>query len=249
MSSFNLIARYYNRMTGFPARIARLTESVAPWVSEWNVREALDAGCGNGVLLFALQKLGVRAVGIDVAEPMLRLTLDNARERGVTVDIRSASYESLGGLFPSRFDAVFALGNGLVGAANEREMTAWLKGLHDSLRPGGHVLIQMLNLIPFLKGQKSLIMRRSVDGVTFTRFAKPAANRPGLIFCLTIEGPEEQFDAHVSHWPAWDWRRVGGCAAEAGFASIQILGSLARDPFDERTSTDLVIVAERSGRT
>ncbi len=245
MSSFNNIAKYYNVMTGYPGRIDRLGEAITPWVDKWDVGEALDAGCGNGVLMFALQKRNINVVGVDVAEPMLRLALDNARALGTTVDVRSATYASVGQLFPSRLDAVFALGNALVGAANDREMVSWLTGLRDSLRTGGHALIQMLNPTPFLKGNKTLIARRQTDGYEFVRFAHPHPDKRGLTFCLTMTGPDDSFESTVQQWPAWDHRRLLGCFAEAGFTGLALYGSLQRDEFAERSSTDIVIAAER----
>jgi len=51
--STNFLARHYKTMTGFPGRITNLAGMIERWVREWNVKSALDAGCGGGALMFA----------------------------------------------------------------------------------------------------------------------------------------------------------------------------------------------------
>ena len=244
MPGFNTIAKHYNAMTGFPGRIDRLVELIGPWVDAWQVKRALDSGCGHGVLLFALARLGVAAVGIDSSEPMLRLAMDNARFLKTHVTIHGATHATASQLYPESFDAVFAIGNALVGATSERELTEWLHGLHGALRPGGHLLIQNLNLTPFLLGLKTKIAERTVEDTEYTRFAKPSPDG-GLSFCVTMRGADGSFDAQISHWYPWEATNLAACVADAGFRKIEVYGSLARAEFKPRESTDLVIAATK----
>jgi ribosomal protein L11 methyltransferase len=47
----------------------------------------LDVGCGSGVLSIAAALLGYSPVlGVDIEEPSIEATLENARANGVTVD-------------------------------------------------------------------------------------------------------------------------------------------------------------------
>jgi ribosomal protein L11 methyltransferase len=49
----------------------------------------LDVGCGSGVLTIAAALLGFApVVGVDIEEPSIAATLENARANGVTVDAR-----------------------------------------------------------------------------------------------------------------------------------------------------------------
>ena len=244
MPGFNTIATHYNAMTGFPRRIDRLVELIGPWVTRWQVKRALDSGCGHGALLFALARLGVHAAGIDASEPMLRLALSNARDLGVPITIHSATHATASKLYPDTFDAVFTIGNALVNAPSEREMTEWLRGLYGALRPGGHLLIQNLNLTPFLLGLKTQIARRQVGDTEYVRFAKPAPHG-GLNFCVTMRGPDGVFDAQFSQWYPWEAGNLGACVADAGFREIEFYGSIEGAEYKPRESTDLVITATR----
>ena len=171
MPDFDFLAKHYNAMTGFPGRIGALKETIAPWVSDWTVGRALDAGCGGGALLLALDELGVETTGLDISVPMLDLARENARERGRTFPLHEASFEAAGAMFPEAFDAVFSLGNALVNASDDAEMVRWLTGLRQSLRPGGHLLLQNLNLTPIKLGLKSLIARRTTPQGEYLRVA------------------------------------------------------------------------------
>jgi SAM-dependent methyltransferase len=243
MESLDFLARHYNAMTGYPGRIDPLAKSVAPWIRECGVKDALDAGCGGGALLSALRQLGVTPVGIDLSEPMLRLTLENARARSERFELRGAPFSSASAIYPGRFDAVFAMGNALIGHDTDREMHDSLRGLLTCLRPGGLFLAQILNLTPFFLGLRRLISHRLIDGVHYWRYAVPVES--GLLFSVVVAGPGDQFEVQTSRWERWDRARMSECMHTAGFTDVHAYGDLARGAFDERRSTDLVIAASR----
>ena len=240
--SATFLAQHYNAMTGFPGRIDNLAKTMAPWVSEWNVGTALDAGCGGGALMFALDQLNVEVIGLDLNEPMLRLALDNARARGKSFRFSGAPFSSAAAIFPSRFDAVFVLGNALIGHETDAEMIGSLRGLHGSLKPGGHILIQNLNLTPFALGIKRIINRRVSGDTRYLRYAIPV-DAGHLFFSAIADGPGDAIDIQSHIWPIWEHTRLRACLADAGFSQSALYGGIDRSPYDARTSTDLVFSA------
>jgi SAM-dependent methyltransferase len=246
MSDFDFAARHYNRMTGYPQRIDRLADLIAPWIKKWNAQSALDAGCGGGALLFALHRLGIdrdRLAGLDLSEAMLNLTVDNAREQGIELELAQVSFAQAGESFPKRFDTVFATGNALYSPDSDEAMQEALKGLHGALAPGGHLLIQSLNTVPFLAGQKRVISHRHVAGVHYLRSAVPVGDR--LMFQLTVIDPEQPPTVEARVWEIWDASRMTACLQNSGFDEIELYGGLDGSPFDPDQSTDLVIAAQR----
>lgn len=242
--STSFLARHYNTMTGFPGRITNLAGMIEPWVREWSVKSALDAGCGGGALMFALDSMGVEVVGLDINEAMLRLALDNAREAGKTFRFCGAPFSSAAQTFPERFDAAFVIGNALVGHETEAEMLESLQGLHGSIKPGGHILIQNLNFAPFALGLKTVINKRVVGDLRFLRFAVPAG-QGRLFFTAIAEGPGDDIDITTHNWTIWDRERLSACLDRAGFTEIAVYGGINRSPYDLRTSTDLVVSAKK----
>jgi ubiquinone/menaquinone biosynthesis C-methylase UbiE len=103
----------------------------------------LEIGCGAGFLTAALVKRGFFVEGIDHAQTMVDLTLENARQKGIvnrinvcTGDVHELSYED------KTFDLIIALG-----------VIPWL---HDSkkalteikrvTKPGGYIVLTMDNV-------------------------------------------------------------------------------------------------------
>lgn len=242
--STTFLARHYNAMTGFPGRIDGLMQTIEPWVREWNIKYALDAGCGGGALMFALNRLNVDVVGLDLSESMLRLALDNAREAGKTFRFCGAPFGSAGTVFPSAFDAAFVLGNALIGHETDSEMTESLRGLHAALKPGGHILIQNLNLTPFALGLKRVINRRTDSDTRYLRYAVPI-DSGHVFFSAIVDGPGDRFDVNAHVWTLWERDCLAACLDAAGFTAIETYGGINRSPYDPRTSIDLVLAATR----
>lgn len=240
--SSNFLPRHYNAMTGFPSRVDNLVKSIEPWVREWTVKHALDAGCGGGALMFALDRLGVDVVGLDYSESMLRLALDNARRAGKSFRFCGAPFRSAAAVYPSHFDAVFVLGNALIGHETDADMLESLRGLRGALKPGGRMLIQNLNVIPFMLGLKSVINRRAVDGTLYLRYAVPV-DTGRLLFSAIADGPGDIPEISTHIWTVWSRQRLQSCLERAGFTQIEVFGSIDRAPYDARISTDLVFTA------
>jgi SAM-dependent methyltransferase len=232
-------------MTGFPARLNGMAETIRPWVAQWQVNSALDAGCGGGALLLTLDNLGVEVAGLDLSTGMLLLAEANAKTFDRHFELAEISFESAGEKWPAKFDAVFSIGNSLVGAQDDLEMTAWLTGLHDALRHGGRLLLQILNLTPFLHGAKRVIARRTTDAGDYVRIVTPTEDY--LTFAVLFLAKDGTTEVEFARWGAWEKARMMGCLQAAGFEVDGVYGSLKQAPFDEGVSTDLVIAAH-SGR-
>lgn len=93
-------------------------------------QSVLDYGCGSGILAIAAKKLGAgRVVATDIDPDALQVSLDNALQNGVALDLRAP--DALGG---ERFDVVVA--NIL---ANSLRLLAPLLAAHTC--PAGHVVL------------------------------------------------------------------------------------------------------------
>ena len=72
----------------------------------------LEIGCGNGRVSFALEKLGYRPVGIDIAEAPIAFAKDYAIKNGFGAEFFLADGESFS--LPYLFDGVLLLQNNVV---------------------------------------------------------------------------------------------------------------------------------------
>jgi SAM-dependent methyltransferase len=99
----------------------------------------LDAGCGTGENALHLAALGLRVLGVDVAETALKIAREKAEERGIAVEFAAADalrLERLG----RTFDAV--LDCGLFHTFDGDERPAYVASLASATARGGtlHVL-------------------------------------------------------------------------------------------------------------
>ena len=69
-------------------------------------KEALDVGCGGGILAEAMASAGARVTGIDLSEKALGVAKLHQLESGIRVDYRLIAAEALAAEDPGRFDLV-----------------------------------------------------------------------------------------------------------------------------------------------
>jgi cyclopropane-fatty-acyl-phospholipid synthase len=107
----------------------------------------LDVGCGWGSLsLHAAEHFGARVTGVTIAAEQKRFIDARVAERGLgdRVDIRLLDYRDVPLAFgEGGFDAVASIEMGEhVGEGN---YSTYAAALHDSVRPGGRVLVQQMS--------------------------------------------------------------------------------------------------------
>ena len=108
----------------------------------------LDVGCGWGSLsLHAAQHYGAQVTGVTIAAEQKRFIDDRIAERGLQdrVEIRLQDYREIPEAQPSgrAFDAVGSIEMGE--HVGERNYGTYARVLHDSVKPGGRVLVQQMS--------------------------------------------------------------------------------------------------------
>jgi 2-polyprenyl-6-hydroxyphenyl methylase / 3-demethylubiquinone-9 3-methyltransferase len=104
----------------------------------------LDIGCGGGLLCEALQALGARVTGIDLAPAMIETARLHAAETGVTIDYQLLQAETLAVAEPGSFDVVTCMEM----VEHVPEPASIVAAIGALLRPGGAAFISTLNRTP-----------------------------------------------------------------------------------------------------
>ena len=182
--------------------------------------------------------------GTDLSPEMVEV----ARRRNVG-SVHVAGFAETGDVVRDR-DAVLVLGNSLPNAGSDAGLRAALAGLAAAVRPGGILLLHLLNypkLVAAGGGDPKPFYRVAPDGREIG-FAKRFAMEDGLVV-LTVRAEvagEVRTVLRSELWPA-DLAWLTAALPDVGLFAEEATAGLSEEPFDPKRSGDLLVVARRPG--
>ncbi|WP_262888328.1 class I SAM-dependent methyltransferase [Draconibacterium mangrovi] len=138
---YTSISKYYSEI--FPFNPMQL-KFVKNKLGELPGKHILDIGCATGELAFQLAEGGAELIGIDLNEDLLQQAIDNKKHEKLTFQ-QGNMLELTQDFKAQQFDAVLCFGNTLVHLNSEALVLQMLEGAKCVLKPGGQLLIQLLN--------------------------------------------------------------------------------------------------------
>lgn len=187
------------------AHFGRPTRALRPFEG----LEALDVGCGGGLIAEPLARLGAGVTGIDASARNIAVAAAHAGEQGLAIDYRETTAEALAAS-GARFDVVLALEI----VEHVADIGLFLDSCAALVRPGGALLLATLNRTPksflFAIVGGEYVLRWLPRGThRWDRFVRPselaAALRPNRLRIADIEGMH--YDPLAGDW------RLGGDVA------------------------------------
>jgi SAM-dependent methyltransferase len=114
----------------------------------------LDVGCGLGLHAIELTRRGYLVVGLDLSLPMLSRAADEAQDHGFKINFLHADMREMN--FEGAFDAVLLWGTTL-GYFDDETNKGVLERIHRALKPGGLLLLEVVNRDFAVKSQPNLV--------------------------------------------------------------------------------------------
>lgn len=108
----------------------------------------LEAMCGSGRVLLPLAEAGYEVVGLDISEAMVRLSQAKLLTAGVTGHARVATGDICNIQLPERFALAIVAMNSFMHLSDGEQQRDALRNLHQHLRPGGLLLLDLFNPDP-----------------------------------------------------------------------------------------------------
>jgi len=239
---YDALAQDYDQMTSFETRLVSERPFVRLLVEQHAIASALDAGAGSGFHSVLLAQLGVRVTAVDLSKVMLSALARHAAAKGLSVKVLQASFRDLPSRFHGVVDAVFCMGNALAHLQDSLELDAALEAFRRVIKPGGSLVLQVLNYDRILAERQRIQSVREAGGATYVRFYD--FHNDHLVFnVVKLEYRESGVEQHALAIPLKPWTssELTTALVRAGFEEVETFGSIALEQFKSASSKDLVI--------
>jgi SAM-dependent methyltransferase len=240
------VSDYYDRMTGFAKRLEQEKPVIKRWLDRYHFTKVLDAGCGSGLYTILLNQLGVAATGIDISSKMIRLAAKNAKRLEVPATFLRSSFTDLHHTVNDVFDAIMILGNSLVHILKPKELLSLLSVMKERLKPNGCIIIQILNYDKIIREQKRIVAisgQKNNHYIRFYDFGQPLLHFNSL-HIQWVNGNSHHNLMTIEHYP-YRKNELTGLLKSGGYHIPDLFGSMRFDVFDDRTSANCIIVAQK----
>ena len=244
---YDRLAPDYDAMTGFDQRFVRETPFFRLLVERYNIKSALDAGCGSGFHSLLLSQLGVQVTAVDASPEMLRLTAKHARKARVKVKALKGSFVDLGELLKGPFDAIFVMGNSLAHLLSRDDLKKAVRSFSRLLSTEGVLFMQCLNYERILAAREKVLSIKEADGKKFVRSYD--YDDKGILFNIQtvergISGGEGKSEKIRLRPVIRD--ELVSVLVEERLPHVNLYGGISMEPFSPSKSNDLVVLARKN---
>lgn len=230
------ISKYYDYI--FPTGDAQL--DLIREVAGEPPKDILDIACGSGGYSKSLSDLGYNVTAIDLDYAMV----GKLKQKDADIDARVLNMLDINQL-DNKYDLLFCIGNSIVHLDDNDEILEFLGKCKDVLKPGGHLIIQIVNYDRVLeKDVKSLplIENEEVD-LVFERYYEYLQDKHKMDFKTILNVDGMILENSVLLYPIRS-KELSEILGKSGFINIKKYGSFKKDQYDPMNSFPLVIVAQ-----
>jgi SAM-dependent methyltransferase len=242
---FDHLTAIYDAMIDWPKRLAAEEPFYRRWFQEVGAKRVLDAACGTGRHAAMFNQWGLEVEGADISPAMIEQARKTFGEPpGRRLAVRGFDQPVYA---PSAWDAVVCVGNSLSLAPERETVFRAIRQMMAALRPGGVLLVQVLNLWRLTDGpclwQKCLRTQLPQGDVLILKGVHRSGDR-GFVE-LVVFGPDggPLVAQESPQFLGLETSELEAAARAAGAADVQFFGGYAGQPYDRAASVDLVMVA------
>lgn len=254
----------YDRFVDWPKRLAREAPFFRREFQAHDVRRVIDVGAGSAMHASMWAEWGLDVVAVDPDPAMLAQARHNVDEARNAIDAAGGSLEILEGGFGelaslglNDADAVTCTGNALPHINGQDELVPTLKDFASVLKPGGLVVLQLLNHDRLISGRIRVIppkVRDDQEGTwVFLRLTDYVEGGIRFDF-ITLHRPEGAWESEQP-WETTSRRSVhtalpasalvSGLEA-AGFRDVSLYGNHDGSPLRLDDDESVIVTAVKA---
>jgi len=225
---YTSISRYYSDIFPYnPLQLAFIQHEI----SSLSGKKVLDIGCASGELSIKLAKNGANVTGIDLNADLLKqakqkeafpnLTFSEGNMLNLKLDFQE-----------NQFDAVICFGNTLVHLHSPEEVRMMLSVVRHVLKPGGNLLLQILNYDYIIENQVHELPLIETENIRFIRNYVFEENAQHIQFITELHVKKEGL--HIQNETkllALKSSQLSTALSQSGFSEINLYSNFKCEPF------------------
>jgi SAM-dependent methyltransferase len=212
------------------SRRAPLVDRHVAWIHErllaGRAGRVLDLGCGPGLYLRRLARLGHRCTGIDFSPASVEHARAEAKREGLACEVRLADLRD--GAYGSGFDLALLL-SGELNAFRPEEAAAILTAAREALAPGGRLClelhtfasVQRIGAAPPTWYAAPRGLFSDAPHVCLKESAWRAGARAAVERWLVVDAATAEVSVYGSTSRAYDDAEYAALLSDAGFADLE----------------------------
>ncbi|RME22192.1 MAG: class I SAM-dependent methyltransferase [Candidatus Zixiibacteriota bacterium] len=169
-SFFDIYADEYDLLTNAAAREEYHAKEVAALIERFQPTSVLDAGCATGLTAGLFARQGIPVVGLDRSKAMIEVAKQKFAASGLPITFQVGQFEKLPVRLYNRFDLIVCLANSISGVGTRTHLREALKRFHLALKPGGYLVLQLLNFAAVKEDELLPIKATMNEGIIYERF-------------------------------------------------------------------------------
>lgn len=244
---FENLTDAYEAMIDWPKRLAHEGPFYRRLFERLGARRVVDVACGTGHHAALFHGWGQEVEAADLCPEMIEL----ARQRiGQPAGLRWVVRAFDDPIVTSEpFDVAVCVGNSLALAGQIETVQAALRRMLIAVRPGGAIVVQVLNLWRLADGpclwQKSLRATLAERDVLILKGVHRCGTRGYVELVLSEPDTGKLLRAESTPFLGVDAEQLAAMALAAGATKTTILGGYQDQPYEPEMSVDLVLIAEK----
>ena len=200
----------------------------------------LDLCCGQGRHSVLLAKHGFQVTGIDLNPDYLELTQMAARAAGVKVETIAADMREIP--FQDHFDAIVNMYSSFGYLESEAEDLRVLTSAARALKPGGRLLLDMLNREWAVANYIQNDWHAGSDGTLYVERRELDLATSSMHVSFTIVGPDgRRRDSIGHHIRLYTLTEITGLLHRVGLRVNGVFGSFDNEPYAISTRRMIVL--------
>lgn len=243
-SVFEVYAHEYDLITNAQQREPNHAKEVAALVNKFHPKSILDAGCATGLSSMLFAKQDVMAVGLDRSRSMLDQCLKKYDNSPLPLSFIHGDFESLPKKLADNFDMVACIANSISGITTISGLKKTFKSFYSVLKPGGVLVLQMLNYASMKEGTIFPIKATENNGIVYERFSERQKNKLYVyVTRFDMKSKPQQYEIFRHQFDNFTPDQVVTIIKSSRFKNIKKYGNLLLTKKFTKSSRDLVITA------